>query len=87
MKMQGKDFVNVRLNELGEKLAGGSPMVLTGSKHSFTFKAGESQPVTRVLEWERVLSKEHHDGEPIFELVDGPATPKEIGSTEGEDHY
>jgi hypothetical protein len=52
-----EDFVNVRLNALGAKLAGKGELRVIGSKHDFTFKAGEVKEVTKAFDWERVLSK------------------------------
>lgn len=83
------DFVNVRLTKLGEELSCGQLQVHEGN-HSFYFNAGETQRVTRVFDWERVLKTQHHHGHPLFEIVEPeqtnarPAKTADLQSSQGD---
>ena len=61
--------VTVKLSAKGEEFADGSAIEVGGANYHFRFEPGKSLEVTRVLDWERVLSKERVAGEPMFELV------------------
>lgn len=67
--MPGEDFVHVKMSAAGEKLAHNGPLRVAGSRYDFTFKAGESQRVTRNFDWDRVLKHHVVDGEALFELA------------------
>jgi hypothetical protein len=67
--MAGKDFVNVRLTELGRQQAGSGRLQVHAGNHSFYFTPDEVKMVTRAFEWERVLKTEHVNGHPLFEIV------------------
>jgi hypothetical protein len=66
--MSGEDFVEVKLSEAGERFAAGAPVGLGGGNYHFRFEPGKSQRVTRAGDWNRVLSREMVEGEPMFEL-------------------
>jgi hypothetical protein len=64
-----EDFVKVRLSEHGRELAGEGPIVVQEGHHEFILAAGEELDVTRAFDWQRILSRQHRDGKPLFELV------------------
>lgn len=78
--MGGDDFVNVRLTRFGEEQAAGAPIQVHNGNHSFYFKPGEEQRVTRAFDWERVLRTQHINGHPLFEIV--PSVHAEEVATE-----
>jgi|GEM_PF-2496388 hypothetical protein len=63
------DFVNVQLSKFGADRAAGSVLQVHEGQHSFYFKAGEIQRVTRAFDWNRVLKHQHVNGHSLFELV------------------
>jgi len=79
----GSDFVQVRLTELGTKLAEGNCVRVHSGPHDFVFKPGEIQRVTRAFDWERVLQNQLIDGQPLFELA--PETPAKPEKTKKEE--
>jgi hypothetical protein len=64
-----KDFVNVQLSPFGVERAAGTTMQVHEGQHSFFFKAGEIQRVTRAFDWNRVLKHQHFNGHALFEIV------------------
>jgi hypothetical protein len=69
MATDNKDFVNVKLSEFGVECAAGSVLQVHEGQHSFYFKAGEPQRVTRAFDWNCVLRNQHFNGHALFELV------------------
>lgn len=66
-----EDFVEVQLTEHGRKVANGSPLTIcAGHVYEFTFKPENDYKleVTRVLDWERLLSRELFDGKPLVAI-------------------
>lgn len=63
------DFVNVQLTKFGADRAAGSVLQVHEGQHSFYFKAGEIQHVTRSFDWDRVLKHQHVNGHALFEIV------------------
>jgi len=79
MANEKPDWVWVKLNAKGEEIAKGEPLTVAGAIYQFTFKPGEPQRVTRAFDWGHVLSREHFNGEKIFELCDPPAEGEHEG--------
>lgn len=66
-----EDFVEVQLTEHGRKVANGAPLTIcAGHVYEFTFKPENDYKleVTRVLDWERLLSRELFDGKPLVTI-------------------
>ncbi|HEX7285692.1 MAG TPA: hypothetical protein VF532_05885 [Candidatus Angelobacter sp.] len=74
--MSGEDFVNVRLTEFG---AGLGQVVVHEGPREFAFKPGSVQRVTRVFEWERILSRQEQDGKKLFEIAPSPSKGPDAG--------
>jgi hypothetical protein len=70
--MAKDDFVNVQLTEFGKERAAGAVVQVHEGNHSFYFKPGEVQRVTRAFDWNRVLKTQHFNGHPLFEVVPEP---------------
>jgi hypothetical protein len=77
--MAKEDFVNVRITKFGERFieqCGGGPLrVHEGGRvgSEFTFTPGETQRVTRAVDWDKVLKNQHVNGQSLFEIVEEDA--------------
>jgi hypothetical protein len=75
-RMSKEDFVTVRITKFGERFieqCGGGPLrVHEGGRvgSEFTFAPGETQRVTRAVDWEKVLKNQHINGQSLFEIVE-----------------
>ncbi len=83
MVAENNDFVNVQLSEFGVKFADGSTLQVHEGQHSFYFKAGEIQRVTRAFDWGRVLKNQHINGHALFEVVPDDEAEGGIEATAG----
>lgn len=63
------DFVMVQLNAFGVQYAGEGTLTIVEGGRKFEFTPGEAQEVTKAFDWGMVLSKQHIDGELLFEVV------------------
>ena len=64
---QRDDFVKVRLNEQGQRVAAGGPLRVAEGHRTFVFSAGSENEVT-LFEWAKVLEPRG-----LFEIVTEPA--------------
>jgi hypothetical protein len=85
--MAKEDFVNVRITQFGEryiKECGGGPLrVHEGGRlgSEFAFMPGESQRVTRAVDWDRVLRNQHINGQALFEIVEEESAAPDANQT------
>ncbi len=65
------DWVQVRLSEAGLAFAGDSATVNVANTHMhYTFQGTTPTRVLRYAEWDKLLSKETINGQPMFELAE-----------------
>jgi hypothetical protein len=85
--MAKEDFVNVRITQFGEryiKECGGGPLrVHEGGRlgSEFSFVPGESQRVTRAVDWDKVLKNQHINGQALFEIIEEESDAPDANQT------